>query len=66
MICTAATNEEDQEITVTEDSKIDNLQTKSVFYQNKDLFQPKKSLIFEKKEEKESNMLDESNIKDLG
>ena len=59
-------NEEDQEITVTEDSKIDNLQTKSVFYQNKDLFQPKKSLIFEKKEEKESNMLDESNIKDLG
>src|SRR6056300_131435 len=59
-------NEEDQEITVTEQSKIDNLQTKSVFYQNKDLFQPKKKLIFEEKKKEESGLLDESNIKDLG
>ena len=59
-------NEEDQEINISEDNKIDNLQTKSVFYQNKDLFQPKKKLIFEETVEEESEMLKESNIKDLG
>ena len=59
-------NEEDQEINISEDNKIDNLQTKSVFYQNQDLFVPKKKLIFEEKVEKESEMLKESNIKDLG
>src|SRR6056300_595564 len=59
-------NEEDGEITVTEESQVDKLQTKSVFYQNKDLFQPKKKLIFEEKKKEESNLLDESNIRDLG
>jgi len=59
-------NEEDQEINISEESKIDNLQTKSVFYQNKDLFQPKKKLIFEEEKKEESGLLDESNIKDLG
>ena len=59
-------NEEDGEITVTEDSKVDNYNTKSVFYQNQDIFIPKKKLIFEEKQEEESGLLDESNIKDLG
>jgi len=59
-------NEEDSTITVSEESIANNVTTKSVYYQNKDLFTPKKSLIFEKKEEKESGLLDESNIKDLG
>jgi len=59
-------NEEDSEITVTEESKVDNYNTKSVFYQNRHLFQPKKKLIFEEKKEEESGLLDESNIKDLG
>ena len=58
-------NEEDDVIRVTED-KNDNLTAKSVFYQNQDIFKTKKSLIFEKKEEQESKLLDESNIKDLG
>jgi len=42
-----------------------NVTTKSVFYKNKDLFEPKKTLIFEKKHQDDSNLLDESNIKDL-
>ena len=42
------------------------LSTKSVFFQNKDIFTDTKKLIFEKKSsEKESGLLDESNIKDL-
>ena len=45
--------------------KESNVTTKSVFYKNKDLFEPKKTLIFEKKAEAESKLLDESNIKDL-
>ena len=45
-------NEEDHEINISEESKIDNYNTKSVFYQNRHLFEPRKSLIFEKKEEK--------------
>lgn len=39
--------------------------TKSVFLRNKDIFTPKKTLIFEKTEEQEGNLLDENNIKDL-
>jgi hypothetical protein len=42
-----------------------NVTTKSVFFKNKDLFEPKKTLIFEKKHQDDSNLLDESNIKDL-
>ena len=45
--------------------KESNVTTKSVFYKNKDLFEPKKTLIFEKKAEAESKLLDESNIRDL-
>jgi hypothetical protein len=41
-----------------------NQRTKSIFFKNKDMFQPKKTLLFESKEE-ESKLLDESNIKDL-
>ena len=59
-------NEEDDVIRISEDSKADNVATKSVFYQNKDLFEPKKKLIFEEKKKEESKLLDESNIKDLG
>jgi len=59
-------NEEDDVIRISEDSKADNVDTKSVFYQNKDLFEPKKKLIFEEKKKEESKLLDESNIKDLG
>jgi len=39
--------------------------TQGVFLRNKDLFSTKKTLIFEKVEEVESNMMNESNIKDL-
>ena len=59
-------NEEDSTIHIAETSKNSNVTTKSVFYQNQDIFTPKKSLIFEKKEEQESDLLNESNIKDLG
>ena len=59
-------NEEDSTINVTEDTQASSVITKSVFYQNQDIFKPKKSLIFEKKEEPQSSLLDESNIKDLG
>ena len=45
--------------------KESNVTTKSVFYKNKDFFEPKKTLIFEKKAEAESKLLDESNIRDL-
>jgi len=41
-----------------------NQRTKSIFFKNKDMFQPKKTFLFESKEE-ESKLLDESNIKDL-
>lgn len=42
-----------------------NRNTKSVMLRNKDLFTPKKTLIFEKNENTESKLLDESNIRDL-
>ena len=45
--------------------KESNVTTKSVFFKNKDLFEPKKTLIFEKKHQEDSKLLDESNIKDL-
>ena len=41
-----------------------NQRTKSIFFKNKDMFEPKKTFLFESKEE-ESKLLDESNIKDL-
>jgi hypothetical protein len=42
------------------------LATKSVFYQNQDLFKERKKLIFEEEHAAEtSNLLDEGNIKDL-
>ena len=58
-------NEEDGVIRVTED-KSDNVTTKSVYYQNQDIFKLKKSLIFEDSKQEESDLLNESNIKDLG
>jgi hypothetical protein len=39
--------------------------TQAVFLRNKDMFIPKKKLIFEKVEEDESDLLNEGNIKDL-
>jgi hypothetical protein len=39
--------------------------TQAVFLRNKDMFIPKKKLIFEKVEEVESDLLNEGNIKDL-
>ena len=39
--------------------------TQAVFLRNKDMFIPKKKLIFEKVEEAESDLLNEGNIKDL-
>ena len=39
--------------------------TQGVFLRNKDMFIPKKKLIFEKLEEEESNLLNEGNIQDL-
>ena len=41
------------------------LTTKAVFLRNKDIFTPKKQLIFEKIEETESDLLNENNIQDL-
>ena len=46
--------------------KEDILATKSVYFQNKDIFANKKQIIFEaNKTKEESTLLDESNIKDL-
>ena len=46
--------------------KESSLATKSVFYQNQDLFKERKKLIFEQDHTAESStLLDESNIKDL-
>jgi len=55
----------DNENVNEENNKIDNTLARSMFYQNKDLFKNKKQIIFEKKEEQEENLLDESQIKDL-
>ena len=46
-------------------NKIDNTLARSLFYQNKDIFQNQKQIIFENKVEEENNLLDESQIKDL-
>ena len=45
--------------------KVDNTLAKTLFFQNKDIFSNKKQIIFEKKEEEQDNLLDESQIKDL-
>ena len=45
--------------------KVDNTLAKTLFFQNKDMFSNKKQIIFEKKEEEQDNLLDESQIKDL-
>jgi hypothetical protein len=55
----------DNENVNEESEKIDNTLAKSMFHRNKDLFKNKKQIIFEKKEELEDNLLDESQIKDL-
>ena len=52
---------EDTEKSIKESYKA----TQGVFLRNKDLFSTKKKLIFEKVEEIESNMMNESNIQDL-
>ena len=59
--------ESDNENVNEEDTtaKVDNTLAKTLFYQNKDIFNNKKQIIFEKKEEEEDNLLDESQIKDL-
>ena len=46
-------------------SKIDNTLAKTLFYQNKDMFNDKKQIIFENKEEENDKLLDESQIQDL-
>jgi len=52
-------NEEDNS------TKVDNTLAKTLFYQNKDIFNNRKQIIFEKKEKEKDNLLDESQIKDL-
>ena len=42
---------------------MENVSTKSVYYKNKDML---KNIVFDAVEEKESEMLKEGNIKDLG
>jgi hypothetical protein len=39
--------------------------TQAVFLRNKDIFKSEKQLIFEKKHEESSDLLNEDNIKDL-
>jgi len=46
-------------------NKIDNTLARSLFYQNKDMFNDKKQIIFENKEEENDKLLDESQIQDL-
>ena len=46
-------------------SRIDNTLAKTLFYQNKDMFNDKKQIIFENKEEENDKLLDESQIQDL-
>ena len=46
-------------------SKVDNTLAKTLFYQNKDMFNDKKQIIFENKEEENDKLLDESQIQDL-
>ena len=46
-------------------NKIDNTLAKTLFYQNKDMFNDKKQIIFENKEEENDKLLDESQIQDL-
>ena len=45
------------------DNVMENVSTKSVYYKNKDML---KNIVFDAVEEKESDMLKEDNIKDLG
>ena len=52
-------NEEDNS------TKVDNTLAKTLYYQNKDIFNNRKQIIFEKKEKEKDNLLDESQIKDL-
>ena len=46
-------------------NKIDNTLARSLFYQNKDMFNDKKQIIFENKEDENDKLLDESQIQDL-
>ena len=46
-------------------NKVDNTLARSLFYQNKDMFNDKKQIIFENKEEENDKLLDESQIQDL-
>jgi len=55
----------DNENVNEEDKKIDNTLAKSTLYQNKNLFQNTKKIIFENKEQEEDSLLDESQIEDL-
>ena len=45
--------------------EIDNTLARTLFYQNKEMFNNKKEIIFENKDEEEDNLLDESQIQDL-
>jgi hypothetical protein len=55
----------DNENVNEEEKKIDNTLAKTTLYQNKNLFQNSKKIIFENKEEEEDRLLDESQIEDL-
>jgi len=46
-------------------SKIDNTLARTLFFQNKDMFNNKKQIIFENSKEEEDKLLDESQIQDL-
>ena len=45
--------------------KVDNTLARTLFYQNKDMFNNKKQIIFENSKEEEDKLLDESQIQDL-
>ena len=46
--------------------KIDNSLTRSLYHQHQNLFAPRKELVFETQEKQEGDLLDEGQIKDLG